>query len=326
MKAAQVVARHRIEIVEVEAPSLDAEAEGSLLVRPLLSGICGTDMPQFDLPRTDAEYPLNPGMTVHECIGVVGDSRSSRFREGDEVLALPRGHGALAECYVSHEAVAVPVVPGWPREQLLMAQPLGTVIWAMRKLGNLLGKDAVVVGQGPNGLLIAHMLSNLGVRTIVATDLHDYRLEVSKLMRATHTVNPQRDDPGEVVMDLTNGRGADLVVEAVGHQVESINQCLKMVRRGGTVLAFGVPDDKVYAFRYREFFRRNITLIGTVVPEPQKDFPLAMDMIVQGRIGVTPLITHRLEFEQAQRGLELACNKEDGAIKVLFEYRPGVDG
>lgn len=201
-----------------------------------------------------------------------------------------------------------------------MAQPLGTVIWAMRKLGNLLGKDAVVVGQGPNGLLIAHMLSNLGVRTIVATDLHDYRLEVSKLMRATHTVNPQRDDPLEVVMDLTNGRGADLVVEAVGHQVESINQCLKMVRRGGTVLAFGVPDDKVYAFRYREFFRRNITLIGTVVPEPQKDFPLAMDMIVQGRIGVTPLLTHRLEFEQAQRGLELACNKEDGAIKVLFEY------
>ena len=63
-------------------------------------------MPGFDLARPPTEYPLNPGMTVHECIGVVAASASERFREGDEVLALPRGNGALAEYFVSHESVA----------------------------------------------------------------------------------------------------------------------------------------------------------------------------------------------------------------------------
>ena len=62
----------------------------------------------------------------------------------------------------------------------------------------------------------------------------------------------------EIVKDITNGKMADLVVEMVGHQTETINDCLDLVKRGGTILAFGVPDDNNYNFRYGDFFRQNI--------------------------------------------------------------------
>jgi threonine dehydrogenase-like Zn-dependent dehydrogenase len=113
---------------------------------------------------------------------------------------------------------------------------------------------------------------------------------------------------------------ADLVVEIVGHQTETINQCLDLVKRGGTILCFGVPDDEVYNFNYGKFFRRNIRLIGSVGPEVQSDFPLAMDMITQGRIDVSPIITHHLPFTEVQKGFEFFVYRKNGAIKVVLEY------
>ena len=201
-----------------------------------------------------------------------------------------------------------------------MLQPLGTVVWAFRKLPNILLKDAVVVGQGPMGLLFTHALSNAGAKTVIAMDRLDYRLEVSKRMRATHTVNVDREDPAEAVKRITDGRMADLVFEVVGHQQGTISLCLDLAKRGGTVMAFGVPDDPTYQFDYAKIIRQNLTLIGSIGPDVQNDFPMAMDMIVQGRVNVAPIITHRLPFDGVQKGFEMFVNRTDGAIKVVLDY------
>ena len=137
-----------------------------------------------------------------------------------------------------------------------MSQPLGTVVWACRKLGNIINQDVVIIGQGPMGLLITHMISNLGAKNIITTDLVDFRLEVSKQMRATHTVNSANEDVVDAVKEITDGKMADLVIEVVGHQTETINTCLQLLKRGGTLLAFGVPDDEVYVFTFLSFSGR----------------------------------------------------------------------
>ena len=170
------------------------------------------------------------------------------------------------------------------------------------------------------GLMIAHVLSNLGARRVIVTDVVDYRLAVSRAMRATHCINATKEVVIDAVADITGGKMADVVIEAVGHQHQTINDCLDLVKRGGTVVAFGVPDEKVYPFRFADFFRKNIQLIGSVGQEVHTDVPLAMDMIIQGRINVAPVITHRLPFRDAQRGFDLALSKRDGAIKIIFEY------
>ena len=320
MKAGQIVAPRQIEIIDIEQPSLTDHPDGTVLIKTVHSAICGTDMPSFVLEHPAESYPLGLGLSIHEAIGVVTESTSDKFKAGDEVLGLPRHIGGLSEYFLSHESVTLPLTDYARKDCILMAQPLGTVVWACRKLPNLLNLDTVVIGQGPMGLLFTHTLSNLGAKTVITTDLVDFRLTVSKKMRATHTINTAEEDPVAAIEEITEGRMADLVVEVVGHQTETINDCLPLLKRGGTLLAFGVPDDEVYDFHFSDFFRKNINFIGSVGPDAPNDFPLAMDMIAQGRIDVSPIITHHLPFTEAQLGFEMALNKKDEAIKIVFDY------
>lgn len=320
MKAAQLVAPRRFEIVDAPKPDVDAAGPDSVLIRVERAAICASDMPTFAYDHPASAYPMHPGVSIHECLGVIAASRSAGFREGDRVLALPNRSDGLADYFLSGGSRTIHVAPYPRQDELLMLQPLGTVVWACRKLPNLLLKDAVVVGQGPMGLLIAHTLSNLGAKTVIAMDRLDYRLETSRRMRATHTVNVDKEDPVEAVKRITDGRMADLAFEVVGHQQETLNLCLDLVKRGGTVLAFGVPDDQIYGVSYGKIIRQNIRLMGSIGPDVLNDFPMAMDMITQGRIDVAPIITHRLPFEQVQKGFEMFVNRTDGAIKVVLNY------
>ena len=321
MKAAHVVAHRQIEVFETDAPKMEDFPVGSIKVKTRMTAICGSDSPHFVLERQVKDYPLNIGISIHECVGTVTETKSDKFKTGDLVQARPTaGIGGLAEYYISHDNVAVKLVDFDPLDQILMSQPLGTVIWAVRKLGNILNQDTVILGQGPMGLLMTHMLSNLGAKTIIATDTVDFRLATARRMRATHTLNPERGDIVAQVREITDGRMADLVVEIVGHNQQTVNFCLKLAKRLGTVLAFGVPDEDVYAFQYGEFFRKNVTMIGSVGPDSQNDYPLAMDMIAQGRLDVSPLITHHLPFTEIQKGFELFIDHRDQAIKVILDY------
>ena len=320
MRAAQVIAPKKYAIVDTDDLDIADEPAGSVVIKTGRTALCGSDMPVFANQAPLSRYPLAPGVSMHECIGVVAASKSGQFREGDAVLAIPRNKDGLAEYFVADDSATVALPDHEHKDHILLSQPLGTVIWACRKLGSLLGRDTVVVGQGPMGLLIAHVLSNLGARSVIVTDVVDYRLAVSRVMRATHCINAAKEIVVDTVADITGGKMADVVIEAVGHQPDTINGCLDLVKRGGTVVAFGVPDQKIYPFRFADFFRKNIRLIGSVGQDVQTDVPLAMDMIMQGRIDVAPLITHHLPFTDAQRGFDLALAKQDGAIKIIFEY------
>ena len=177
MKAAHVVAHRQIEMFEADEPNIEDFPGGSIKVKAHMTAICGSDSPRFVLKYPDAVYPMNIGTSIHECIGTVVASSSDRFQPGDFVQARPTaGIGGLAEYYISSERVGVHLVDYEPLDELLMSQPLGTVIWACRKLGNILNQDAVVVGQGPMGLLMTHLLSNLGAKTVVAVDTVDFEL------------------------------------------------------------------------------------------------------------------------------------------------------
>ena len=140
-------------------------------------------------------------------------------------------------------------------------------------------------------------------------------------MRATHTINVDRQDPVVAVREITEGKMADVAFEVVGHQGIAIDLCLDLVRRLGTVVAFGSPDRATYRdFPYEKLFRQNLTLIGSVTADPLTSYPLARDMILQGRIDVSPLITHILPFSEVQKAFELFVDRQDRAIKVVLDY------
>jgi threonine dehydrogenase-like Zn-dependent dehydrogenase len=316
VRAARLVEPRRFELVETDVPKLTAP--DTVLVRVNRAVICGSDRPYF--VGDAGQYPAAIGHSIHECVGTVEESTSPRFRPGDRVLAVPDGQRGLMECFAAPAERVVRLPDGRFSNEIVLAQPLGTVLWALRKLGNLIHADTVVLGQGPMGLLMDAMLSNLGAKTVIGVDRIPERLAVAQQMRATHILDATAEDVPARVRDITDGRMADLVVEAVGHQTQTMNECLRLVRNGGTVLAFGVPDDEVYPFRFKDFYFRNLTMVGSVVPEAQRDYPLAMDMILQGRVDVRPLLTHELPFSEVQRAFELFCDRKEGAIKVVLRY------
>lgn len=320
MLAGQITSPRRLEMIELPVPEI---GEKQILVKVEASSICGSDLPYFLCETSHpslagASLPLPPMLSLHELVGRVAQSRARRFKEGDRVLALPvMRHGGLAEFFVSEQDIAVPIPEG-AADRLVVSQPLGTVVHACLKLPNLLGQTAVVLGQGPIGLLFTALLRRMGVRQLIAVDLLPQRLNVSTAMGATQIIcGGVVTDVAQRVRELTDGKNVDLAVEAVG-KVETLNLAARLVKRNGTLLAFGVPHHYNYDFAFHDFFFNEGRLINSLGPNVQHDFPIAVDMIASGAIDVEPLVTHRLPFSRAQEAFTLFADQAQGAVKVVL--------
>src|SRR6267142_1109803 len=242
MLAGQIAGERCLEMIEIPLPDIE---EGEILVQLQVGSICGSDLPYFLFDTshpalTGTSAPLPPMLSLHELVGFVAQSRSKRFKEGDRVLGLPTiPHRGLAEYFVSSDDRAVHI-PGGPANRLVVSQPLGTVVHACLKLPELLGQTAVVLGQGPTGQLFTALLRHLGVARLIAVDLLPERLNVSTSMGATHTICGSATEVAGEVETITDGKRADLAVEAIG-TAETLDVAAKLVRRNGTLLAFGLP-------------------------------------------------------------------------------------
>ena len=139
---------------------------------------------------------------------------------GTQVLCFP--HVPVGECFAEYQRISafycLPLPEtDLPRSHLLMAQQLGTVIFAMRRHPrDVTGETVVILGQGSAGLFFTHLLKRAGAARVIVADLSPTRLAVSAKYGADVVVNVATDDIREAVRDLTGGVGADYVVEAVG--------------------------------------------------------------------------------------------------------------
>jgi threonine dehydrogenase-like Zn-dependent dehydrogenase len=320
--AGQIYDRCKIRLIDVPEPQLErrptADGDGDILFQPELACLCGSDLTffQHDYP----EFKPAVGQSLHEMIGTVVDTNGHRFRPGDRVLCVPVDHFGLWQRYRVSERRAIPLDPRPSDEQAVMAQPLGTVLYALRKLPNLLDWNVVVVGQGPIGQLFNGALRNLGARQILAIESLADRRAVSARTGATAVIDPAVQDPIEAVRDLTDGAMADLVVEAVGHREQVLNLCVDLCRPQGTILFFGVPPRTIDNVRLLDLFMKNQRLVTSVGPDFTRDFPLAMRWIAEGRIDVLPIITHRFPLAEIQTAFDTYFERRDGALKVFVDF------
>ncbi|MDP7277767.1 MAG: zinc-binding dehydrogenase [Planctomycetaceae bacterium] len=323
MFAGQMNAPGRVELVDIpepELPTRDPSGPGQILFQPTLSCLCGSDLPFF---QGSDEFPIQEGHSLHEMIGTVVATNGEKFKSGDEVLAVPIDQRGLYERYLVDETRVIPVDKRVPGEHALLAQPLGTVIYALKKLPNVLDLDFAVVGQGPIGQLYNMALSNMGARQVIGVDLLPSRLAHSVKLGATATVCNAEVDAVEAVAELTGGRMVDVVIEVVGHADQAINLCISLARQGGRMLYFGVPPEILDGVRWRDLFLKNLTVHTSVNPDFERDFPLAMRWIGEGRVDVSGLVTHRFPIHEIQQAFEMFNERREGCLKVFLDY-PGV--
>jgi L-iditol 2-dehydrogenase len=111
----------------------------------------------------------------------------------------------------------------------------------------------------------------------------------------------------------------DICIEAVGHQMDTVNDCLELVGRQGTVLAFGVPDHLVYALEYETFFRKNASLIAAVTPVWKVYLAQARDLFLLHQAEFEAWVTHRFPIRQAEAASGLYAGRADGIVKTVMD-------
>ena len=324
MKAGRWVDVGRVVCEEVPRPS---PADGEILVRTAYTSICGSDLHSvYGGPPPPAVPAGWPG---HESVGEVVESRCPGFEPGDRVLTVP--HFVDGRCMAEYQALpgsfCIRLAGKAPLSHLLMAQQLGTVIYALRRHPlDLIGQDVAVIGQGSAGAFFTFLLKRAGARSVLVSDKSPARLAYSRHLGADLTV--LADGVGEeafrsAVLEATGGRGAGLVVEAVGSR-ETFPLSVELAADSATVLWFGLPEGTgAYPFSFPEFFVRRLTayaISGTQGEPGLESFRYAVQLIADGAIDVSPLLSHMLPIDRVEEAFHMAHDRTDGALKVSIEY------
>lgn len=329
MRAGQLVEIGRVEFVE--AP-IDPPQPGELLVASRFSSICGSDLHGVQYGVELPPGPWAPGYPGHEGIGHVVESQADGFEEGDLVLAVP--NAAIGRCMAEYQRLQAVTAVKLPRsldantdlplEEVLMAQQLGTVIFALRRYPtDVAGKTVVILGQGSAGLFFSYLLKAAGAARVIVADLSAHRLALSPGFGADIMLHAGVDDVRAAVMDLTGGLGADYTVEAVGTRA-TLAQSIELASPDSKLLWFGLPDAKEpVPISFQKFFRKRLTaqtVYGAQHEPGLVSFRVALDMIARRAINVRPLLSHVLPIEQVGHAFELAHSREDGAVKVSVKF------
>ena len=339
MRVAMWYNNRDVRIEEMPVPQI---GPGELLVRVDASGICGSDvMEWYRLDRA----PLVLGHEIGGQIVSVGEG-VERYKEGDRVSAAHHvpcntchyclnGHhtacetlrrtnfdpGGFAE-YIRLPAINVDrgvfLLPDEVSyEEATFIEPLACVLRGQRLAHVPPGNSVLVIGSGIAGLLHVQLARTLEASRVIATDINDYRLKAAQQFGAMATIHAEEDVPARL-RQLNQGRLADLVIVCTG-AASAIEQALKSVERGGTVLLFAPTDPGVtIPISINElFFRNDITLTTSYAGSPT-DHMAALELIRAGTIPVRQMITHRLGLAETGLGFQLVAEARD-SIKVIIE-------
>jgi L-iditol 2-dehydrogenase len=327
--------------VRVEEMPVPKTGPGELLVKTQASGICGSDVMEW--------YRIKkaPRVLGHEMTGEIAEVGDgvTKYKKGDRVFVshhVPCNschyclNGYHTACETLHrtnydpggfaEYIRVPsinvesgvyVLPDtMTYEEGTFIEPLACVVRGQRLAGMKAGQTVLVIGSGISGLIHIALARAQGAGRIIATDITEYRLQAARRFGADETINAKEDVCGRL-MELNENRRADVVIVCAGALTAS-TQSLQCVDRGGTVLFFAVPEPGIMVpVPMNDLWRNEITLLTSYGAGPS-DLALAMTLISRERVALREMITHRLTFDEGQKGFQLVAEARE-SIKVIFE-------
>ncbi|MGD0429830.1 MAG: NAD(P)-dependent alcohol dehydrogenase [Acetobacteraceae bacterium] len=352
MKAAVFVERGRIVLDEKPIPGvgpLDA------LMRITTTTICGTDVHilKGEYPVRKGLTIGHEPVGIIEKLGsaVVG------FTEGQRVIAgaiTPSGYsaaclcgclsqdgagtkhgfqaiggwkfgntidGSQAEYLLVPDAMAnlAPVPDGLTDEQVLMCPDIMSTGFAGAESGHVaIGDTVAVFAQGPIGLCATAGARLAGATTIIAVDSVPARMDVSRRMGADHVVDFKASDPVAEIMRLTDGRGVDVAIEALGTQI-TFESALRVLRPGGTLSSLGVySSDLTIPLGAFSAGLADLKIITTLCPGGKERMRRLMAVVASGRVDLKPLVTHRFKLDQIEAAYDLFSHQRDGVLKVAI--------
>ena len=350
MKAAVFHGPHDVRVENVPDPRIKSPTDA--IIRITRAAICGSDLHPYH-----GGMPVQPGFVIgHECVGIVEETGPAviRLKKGQRVViaACPAcgncfycRRGQVSQCSetgsatfgfgrnfagtlgevggAQAEAICVPFADytcyALPESvdddrAAFLADILPTGFFGALNGDIRPGDTVAVFGCGPVGLCAVMTAGLFGPAEINAVDGLPYRRELARKLGA---VAVDVGEANQKILDATNGRGADVCIEAVG-SAPPLDAAFANVRGGGTVSMVGVPGDPTYNFPISVAFMRDITFrIG--LANIRSHIPHLARLIEKGRLDPRPIVSHVLPLSEAPRGYQIFDGHTEGAIKVLLK-------
>jgi alcohol dehydrogenase len=201
---------------------------------------------------------------------------------------------------------------------LLLADIASTGISAAETANVQIGQSVAVFAQGPIGLCATAGARLMGAALVIGVDSIEGRLQLSRRMGADEVIDFTQEDPVAAIKRLTDGRGVDVAIEALGTQ-GTFQACLDATRPGGIVSSLGVYGGKLEvpleSFVYGIGDKKILT---TLCPGGKERMRKLMEMVRHGRLDLGPLVTHRFSLDEIEEAYDLFGNQRDGVVKVAL--------
>src|SRR6202165_1424438 len=345
MKAAVYRGVNDVRLEEVPVPEI---GPGEILVRVHTCGICRTDLKKIATGSHSA-----PRIFGHETSGVVAKVGEGvrKFSVGERVVVfhhIPCGecyycrHKPLEQCetykkvgctagfepsgggfaeYVRVmdwivEKGTLRIPDGISFEQACFVEPVNTCIKGIETLRLEAGETALVIGQGPIGIILATLAKRAGAR-VITSDLHPARLTIANSFGLNLTINASKSDAGKAVCEMTEGRGADAVILAVGGN-GMIRPAMDATRPGGRVLLFAQTVHGEATIDPAAVCVDEKTLLGSYSAsvELQEE---SVRFVMDREMDLERLISHRFPLQSSVEALNLAAHPQPDSMKIVIQ-------
>ena len=343
MKAMALTGLRQIEVMDLPDPKIEKDDDVLLKIEKI--GVCGSDVHYYETGRIGSQVVEYPYVTGHECaatVMAVGDS-VTRVKVGDAIVVDPavfcnecvqckmgrentcyklrflgtpgQGGGCLCEYLVMPEESCYPTNGAITFEQAVMCEPLAIAAYSVQRARLPEKANIAILGSGPIGLCTFVSAKAENVNTCYMTDKIDARLDAAKGAGATWGGNPDNQD---IVAEILkqHPKGVDAVFECAGEQ-EALDQCVDLLRPGGTLILIGIPRLDRVSFAIDLLRRKEITIVN--IRRQNLCTQMAIDLVASGKVDVDFMITHHFPLEQTKDAFELVASYRDGVIKAIID-------
>ena len=345
MKALLLSQYRHLELTDLPVPEPRPD---EVLIRVAACGICGSDVHGYDGSSGRRIPPIVMGHEAAGTIAALGQSASG-LSEGDrvtfdstvycgecppclrgdvnlcdrrQVLGVScsdyRRAGAFAEFVVVPARIVHKLPENFAFEEAALLEAVAVALHAVSLVPVAPGSTALVVGAGTIGLLLQQALRVAGCSRVLVADVDPTRLKLSRELGATSTL-PAGIDLDQQILQLTNGDGVDIAVEAVG-KTETVNTAINSIRKSGSVILVGNISPEV-TLPLQKVVTRQIRLQGSCASAGE--YPRAIELLSSGAIRVKPLITAVAPLDEGPQWFERLYAHEPNLMKVVLT--PGRD-
>ncbi|MBV9610381.1 MAG: L-threonine 3-dehydrogenase [Acidobacteria bacterium] len=318
-----------------------------VLVKVKVASVCGTDLHIYNWDswaQRRIHPPLIPGHEFCGTVAAVG-AEVTTVKEGDFVSA--EMHVACGKCYQCRtgeahicqfvkiigvdadgafaEYVKIPerniwkLDPAIPQEYASILDPLGNAVHTVLA-GDIAAKTVAITGAGPIGLFSIAVARAVGATTIFVVELNEHRRRIAQQMKADYVLDPKTQDVKQIVCDVTDNLGVDVVLEMAGHP-DAIRTAFDVVRRGGRISLLGLTSKPIPVNFSEDIIFKGITIQGINGRRMYQTWYQMQALLKAGKLDLHPVITDRMSMKDFSKGMDRLRTGE--ASKILL-YPNGV--